>query len=62
LFRERLDAVGGLFMAGSWTSMGGFQPTYMAGEATARAVLKKMKARKQASESSDELLGEPANV
>ncbi|MCG8611913.1 MAG: NAD(P)/FAD-dependent oxidoreductase [Pseudomonadales bacterium] len=43
LMRERLDAVPGLYMAGSWTSVGGFQPTYMAGEATARAVLKKLK-------------------
>ncbi|NWE77789.1 phytoene desaturase family protein [Pseudomonas yamanorum] len=43
LLRERLDAVPGLYMAGSWTSMGGFQPTYMAGESTARAVLKQLK-------------------
>ena len=46
LFRERIDAIEGLYMAGSWTSMGGFQPTYMAGESTARAVLKKLKDQK----------------
>ncbi|SIP93784.1 NAD(P)/FAD-dependent oxidoreductase [Aquipseudomonas alcaligenes] len=43
LLRERLDSVPGLYLAGSWTSMGGFQPTYMAGESTARAVLKQLK-------------------
>lgn len=48
LFRERIDAIEGLYMAGSWTSMGGFQPTYMAGESTARAVLKKLKAKQAA--------------
>ncbi|WP_236210385.1 phytoene desaturase family protein [Metapseudomonas otitidis] len=47
LLRERLDAVPGLYMAGAWTSMGGFQPTYMAGESTARAVLKHLKAKKE---------------
>ncbi|MBV7562721.1 NAD(P)/FAD-dependent oxidoreductase [Pseudomonas sp. sia0905] len=46
LLRERLDAVPGLYTAGSWTTMGGFQPTYMAGESTARAVLKQLKAHK----------------
>lgn len=41
LLRERLDMiVPGLYTAGSWTSMGGFQPTYIAGESTARAILK----------------------
>lgn len=44
LLRERLDAVPGLYMAGAWMTMGGFQPTYMAGESTARAVLKQLKA------------------
>jgi len=39
-FRERMDAVKGLYMAGSWSGMGGFQPTYMAGSSTARASLK----------------------
>lgn len=48
LLRERLDAVPGLYMAGSWTSMGGFQPTYMAGESTARAVLKQIKVKEAA--------------
>ncbi|VUD46093.1 Phytoene desaturase (lycopene-forming) [Thalassocella blandensis] len=42
LIRERLEGVNGLYSVGSWTSMGGFQPTYMAGESTARAVLKKL--------------------
>lgn len=42
LLRDRLNAVPGLYFAGSWTSMGGFQPTYMAGESTGRAVLKKL--------------------
>ncbi|NWB27973.1 phytoene desaturase family protein [Pseudomonas gingeri] len=45
LLRERLDAVPGLYIAGSWTSMGGFQPTYLAGESTARAVLKQLKVK-----------------
>ncbi|NIB41025.1 NAD(P)/FAD-dependent oxidoreductase [Pseudomaricurvus alkylphenolicus] len=40
LFRERMDAIKGLYLAGCWNGMGGFQPTYMAGESTARAVLK----------------------
>lgn len=43
LFRQRLDGVPGLYHAGAWTSMGGFQPTYMAGDSTARVVLKKLK-------------------
>jgi len=43
LFRERLDSISGLYMAGCWNNMGGFQPTYMAGSSTARAVLKRMK-------------------
>ncbi|WP_373188154.1 phytoene desaturase family protein [Halopseudomonas sp.] len=45
LLRERLEGVPGLYIAGSWTSMGGFQPTYMAGESTARAVLKQLKVK-----------------
>ncbi|WP_341707262.1 NAD(P)/FAD-dependent oxidoreductase [Halopseudomonas sp.] len=48
LLRDRLDGVPGLYMAGSWTSMGGFQPTYMAGESTARAVLKQLKEQESA--------------
>lgn len=46
LFRKRIDAIEGLYMAGCWIGMGGFQPTYMAGESTARAVLKKLKDQK----------------
>lgn len=42
LLRERLSGVPGLYIAGSWTSMGGFQPTYMAGDSTGRAVVKKL--------------------
>ncbi len=45
LFRERIDAISGLYMAGCWSTMGGFQPTYMVGESTAKAVLKKLKAK-----------------
>ena len=45
LFRDRIAAINGLYMAGSWTGMGGFQPTYMAGASTARAVLKKLQAK-----------------
>lgn len=40
LFRERLQGVAGLYSAGSWVGMGGFQPAYMSGEGTARAALK----------------------
>jgi len=43
LFRDHIDAVSGLHMAGCWNNMGGFQPTYMAGEATAKLVLKELK-------------------
>jgi phytoene dehydrogenase-like protein len=42
MFRERIDTISGLHMAGCWNGMGGFQPTYMIGESTARAVLKKI--------------------
>jgi len=35
--------------------MGGFQPTYMIGESTARAVLKKIKKTKQAKTQQQEL-------
>jgi prolycopene isomerase len=41
LFRERIDAIEGLLMAECWNSMGGFQPTYMVGESTGRAAVKK---------------------
>jgi len=47
LFRERINAVSGLYMAGCWNNMGGFQPTYMAGESTARAVIKQLQSAKQ---------------
>ena len=47
LFRDRIDAISGLYMAGCWNNMGGFQPTYMAGESTARAVLKQLKSEQQ---------------
>ena len=47
LFRERMNAVDGLFMAGCWNGMGGFQPTYMIGESTGRAAVKHI-AKKQA--------------
>lgn len=40
LLRERLAGVPGLFIAGSWSGMGGFQPTYMSGAATAKAAIK----------------------
>lgn len=47
LMRDRLAGIEGLFSAGSWTSQGGFQPTYMAGEATAKHILKKIKAKQK---------------
>jgi len=40
MFRERMDSIGGLYLASAWYGMGGFQPTYMSGNTTARAVLK----------------------
>ncbi len=42
LIRERLNHIQGLYFAGSWTSMGGFQPTYMAGVSTAKAVARQL--------------------
>jgi prolycopene isomerase len=48
LLRERMGGVPGLYMSGSWTGMGGFQPTYMSGAATAKATLKYLK-RQEAS-------------
>ncbi len=50
LFRERIDAIDGLYLAGCWNGMGGFQPTYMIGESTGRAVIKKMKKVQQQKE------------
>jgi phytoene dehydrogenase-like protein len=42
LHRERYDQVDGLHIAGSWQGMGGFQPTYMVGASTAKAIVKKV--------------------
>lgn len=42
LLRSHMNSVSGLYLASAWTTMGGFQPTYMAGESTARAVLKQL--------------------
>ncbi|PJZ85303.1 phytoene desaturase family protein [Leptospira harrisiae] len=44
LFRDSLDAIDGLYSASSWTSMGGFQPTYLNGYNTARKILKRKNA------------------
>lgn len=44
-FRERIDSISGLYMAGCWSTMGGFQPTYMAGQSAAKAVAKQLKAQ-----------------
>ena len=49
LLRDRLGGVDGLYSAGSWTSQGGFQPTYMAGEANAKQILKKIKKQQESS-------------
>lgn len=50
MFREKIDAVDGLYMAGCWNGMGGFQPTYMLGESTARQALKTLQERRQRAE------------
>ena len=42
LIRECLNHIQGLYFAGAWTSMGGFQPTYMAGVATAKAAAQQL--------------------
>ena len=55
LHRERYDQVTGLHLAGSWQGMGGFQPTYMVGVSTAKAVLKKVRQQKAAQESQAEV-------
>ncbi|RMF19141.1 MAG: NAD(P)/FAD-dependent oxidoreductase [Gammaproteobacteria bacterium] len=47
LFRDPLKGIDGLFSAGSWTAQGGFQPTYMAGHATAKTILRKLKAQQK---------------
>ena len=42
IFRQRISEVEGLHLAGCWNGMGGFQPTYMVGQSTAKSVLKKL--------------------
>lgn len=61
MFRQRIDAIKGLHMAGSWNGMGGFQPTYMIGESTARAILKKH-SQKQNDKKSDIKEQEPTHA
>ena len=41
LFRDNLSDIEGLFSAGSWTTMGGFQPTYLSGDHSANQIIKK---------------------
>ncbi len=53
MFRKRINAISGLHMAGSWNGMGGFQPTYMIGESTARAILKKLKKKQEESKNQE---------
>ncbi|MGV3668027.1 MAG: phytoene desaturase family protein [Leptospira bouyouniensis] len=43
LMRESLDAIEGLYSSSSWTSMGGFQPTYLNGYFTARKIIKQLR-------------------
>ncbi|BFM15622.1 FAD-dependent oxidoreductase [Maricurvus nonylphenolicus] len=40
IFRERMDAIDGLYMSSAWYGMGGFQPTYMSGHKTGHVALK----------------------
>lgn len=47
LMRESLDAIDGLYSASSWTSMGGFQPTYLNGYNTARKIIKRFKVKRK---------------
>lgn len=54
LYRDRYDQVDGLHLAGSWQGMGGFQPTYMVGVSTAKAVSKQIQKFKQAQNASVE--------
>ena len=42
-FVSPMSGISGLYFAGSWAGMGGFQPTLESGVAAARAVAKKMK-------------------
>ncbi|KZZ58825.1 phytoene dehydrogenase [Oleiphilus sp. HI0125] len=64
IHRPRYDQVEGLHMAGCWQGMGGFQPTYMVGQSTAKAVLKKLKAQRLAEQDQTQTqdVKEPANV
>lgn len=39
--RDRIRPVPGLHLAGAWTGMGGFQPTYQAGMSVAASILRK---------------------
>ncbi|WP_394130124.1 phytoene desaturase family protein [Shewanella maritima] len=48
IFRRRIDEITGLHFAGCWFGMGGFQPTYMVGQTTAKQVLKAINQQQQA--------------
>lgn len=50
LFRENITAIDGLYMAGCWNGMGGFQPTYMLGDQTAKQVVRDLQEQKQNTE------------
>jgi prolycopene isomerase len=45
--------VEGLHIAGSWQGMGGFQPTYMVGVSTAKAIVRKIKTQRNASQATE---------
>ena len=60
LLRERYDQVEGLHLAGCWQGMGGFQPTYMVGVSTAKAIVKQLK-RAAAQKSSEAKVEEAAS-
>lgn len=49
LMRESLDAIEGLYSSSSWTSMGGFQPTYLNGYFTARKIIKQLRRNSKSS-------------
>ncbi|PCI52754.1 MAG: phytoene dehydrogenase [Alphaproteobacteria bacterium] len=40
LFRERYKEIDGLYLAGAWSGMGGFQPTYQAGVSVANSIIR----------------------
>jgi phytoene dehydrogenase-like protein len=46
LYRDTYKSVENLAVVGSWNGTGGFQPTYMAGPAIARKVIKSLNAQK----------------